>query len=196
MHSADLSALDARRIAIAAQGFAAPRPRTVNAAALRAMLEQLGVIQIDSVNVLARSQYLIPWSRLGGYDPGLLDAMSHEAPRSVFEYWGHEASLLPVSLQPLFRWRMARAREDAWRRVREMARRRSFVARVLDAVTERGPIGAGELGIEARPKTSRGWWEWSEVKVAIEWLFWSGQVTSARRRVFERLYDLPARVLP
>jgi uncharacterized protein len=194
--TAELSAAEARRIAIAAQGLATPRPHQVDEAALRAMLEALGVIQLDSVNVLARSHYLVGWSRLGAYDPALLDRLSHAPPRSAFEYWGHEASLLPVALQPLLRWRMARAHQDAWGRMRAVSRRRAFVAKVLAAVEERGPISVGVLGIEARPKTERGWWAWSDVKTAIEWLFWSGQVTSAHRRAFERAYDLPARVLP
>ncbi len=194
--SADLSAAGARRIAIAAQGLAAPRPAQVDAAALRAMIEQLGAVQIDSVNVLARSQYLVGWSRLGAYDPALLDRLSHAAPRSVFEYWGHEASLLPIELWPLLQWRMARAHLDAWGRMRAMRRRRGFVAKVLAAVAERGPISAGEIGLPAPAKAERGWWAWSDVKIAIEWLFWSGQVTSAHRRAFERAYDLPARVLP
>jgi uncharacterized protein YcaQ len=189
-----LSLREARAIAIAAQGLAGPRRSQVDAAALRGLVEQLGVVQIDSVNVLARSHYLPAWSRLGAYDPAQLDALSRSAPRSLFEYWGHEASLLPIELQPLFRWRMARAKEQAWGRIRLMARRKAFVGKVLAIVGERGPIRAGEFET-VKPKR-KGWWEWSEVKVAIEWLFWSGQVTSASRRGFERLYDLPERVLP
>ena len=189
-----LSLREARAIAIAAQGLAAPRRSQVDAAALRGLVEHLGVVQIDSVNVLARSHYLPAWSRLGAYDPAQLDALSRSAPRALFEYWGHEASLLPIDLQPVLRWRMARAKDQAWGRIRQMARRKAFVSKVLAIVAERGPIRAGELET-AKPKR-KGWWEWSEVKVAIEWLFWSGQVTSASRRGFERLYDLPERVLP
>lgn len=195
--TAELSAADARRIAIAAQGLAAPRPRqAADAAAVRAMVERLGAVQLDSVNVLARSHYLVGWSRLGAYDPALLDGLSSSAPRSVFEYWGHEASLLPVALWPLMQWRMARAHLEAWGQIRAMSRRRALVGKVLAAVAERGPVRAGELEVAARPRAERGWWAWSEVKVAIEWLFWSGQVTSAHRRTFERVYDLPVRVLP
>ncbi|MEO8704104.1 MAG: crosslink repair DNA glycosylase YcaQ family protein [Kofleriaceae bacterium] len=189
----EVDAREARAIAIAAQGLGGARSGG-DRAALLAMIDRLGVVQIDSVNVLARSHYLPAWSRLGAYDPAELDRLSHEGPRAVFEYWGHEASLLPVALQPLLRWRMARAGEQAWTRVRNMRRRRLFVSRVLDEVRERGPLRAGEL--ETKEKKRTGWWEWSEVKVAIEWLFWSGQVTSARRRGFERMYDLPERVLP
>ena len=158
------------------------------------MIERLGVIQIDSVNVLQRSHYLPLWSRLGAYDRAALDTMSHAGPRQLFEYWGHEASLLPVATHPLLRWRMARAKDDAWKRVREIRKRRAFVARVLAAVRDRGPLRAGE--IESTKPRKSGWWEWNDVKVAIEWLFWSGQVTSSARRGFERLYDLPERVLP
>ena len=160
------------------------------------MAEQLGVVQIDSVNVLVRSHYMPMFSRLGAYDTTSYDTLAHRGPRALFEYWGHEASLLPVALQPLFRWRMARAREHAWGRMKRIARERpTFVSDVLAIVRDTGPISASEIEL-GKPKTKTGWWEWSDAKTAIEWLFWSGAVTSARRRGFERLYDLPERVLP
>lgn len=189
-----LSAREARAIALSAQGLAAPRPAKLTSAALRAMIGRLGVLQIDSVNVLRRSHYLPLWSRLGSYDTDALDRMSHRGPRSLFEYWGHEASLLPVATQPLFRWRMARAKDDAWRRVREVRSKKALVSRVFAAVRDRGPLRCGD--IESTQARKSGWWEWNDVKVAIEWLFWSGQVTAAARQGFERLYDLPERVLP
>lgn len=203
-----LSAADARRMAIAAQGLDLPRGGDAD---LLAVARRLGVIQLDSVNVLARSHYLVAFARAGAYDPAALDRLSHDAPRRLFEYWGHEASLLPVELQPALRWRMARAKHDAWGRIRAMAKKRALCGKILAAVSEAGPVRVGALEIAAKPKTSRpgqeagalgsmtrgrGWWAWSETKVAIEWLFWSGQVTSAARRQFERLYDLPDRVLP
>jgi uncharacterized protein YcaQ len=204
-----LSGSEARAIAIAAQGLAAPRPARVDAKLLRGFVEQLGVVQIDSVNVLVRSHYLPAFSRLGGYDTTLFDRLAHRAPRALFEYWGHEASLLPVALQPLLRWRMERAREHAWGRMKRIAHEQpTFVADVLALVADKGPISASDMepemeraglrlasGKAGRP-SRKGWWEWSDAKTAIEWLFWSGQVTSARRRGFERLYDLPERVLP
>ena len=193
-----LSAAQARRMALAAQGFAdPPGTREPDGWALRRVLDRVGLIQIDSVNVLSRAHYLPLFSRLGPYDTELLDRAAHRAPRRLFEYWGHEASLLPVATQPLLRWRMERAGDDAWGGVRRIQRERpELVERVLADVRDRGPIAASEVVEEERPARTGPWWDWSDVKRAFEWLFWSGQITSARRRGFERLYDLPERVLP
>src|SRR4051812_49091082 len=193
-----LSLAQARRIALAAQGFADPRPDgEPNGWALRRVLDRVGVIQIDSVNVLSRAHYLPLFARLGPYPTELLDRASWRAPRRLFEYWGHEASLIPVTLQPALRWRMDRAAHEAWGGMRRVQRDRpELVARVLDEVRDRGPIAASEVVEEEAPSRTGPWWDWSDVKRAFEWLFWSGQITSARRRGVERLYDLPERVLP
>ena len=193
---AGLGAAEARRLALAAQGFARPRPASEpDGWALRRVLAHVGLIQIDSVNVLVRAQYLPLFSRLGPYDRGLLDRAAWRAPRRLFEYWGHEASLLPVALHPLLRWRMDRAADDAWGSMRRIqAQRPGLVREVLAKVAERGPVAASAL--DDGPRRAGPWWDRSEVKTALEWLFWSGQVTAARRRNFERLYDLPERVLP
>ena len=185
---------EARAIALTAQGLAQPRPQRVDRRALAAMVDRLGVVQLDSVNVRVRSHYLPAWSRLGAYDVGALDRMAYRAPRALFEYWGHMASLLPVDMFPLFRWRMASAHDHAWRHVRAVSKRRAFLDSVRALIRERGPIGAGEIEIGRAGKA--GWWEWSEAKAAIEWLFYAGEVTTAGRRGFERLYDLTERVLP
>jgi uncharacterized protein len=192
-----LDAVEARRVALAAQGFDRPRPSgAIDGWALRRVFARVGLVQIDSVNVLARAHYLPLFSRLGPYPRDLLDRAAYRAPRRLFEYWGHEASLIPIALQPLLRWRMERALEVAWRGMRMVQRDHpGLVAAVLDEVRERGPIAASEL-IKERPPRQGPWWDWSESKWAIEWLFVSGQVTTARRRGFERLYDLPERVLP
>jgi uncharacterized protein len=192
-----LSAAEARRLALAAQGFADGRTTgEPNGWALRRVLKRVGLLQIDSVNVLERAHYLPAFSRLGPYPRDLLDRASQRAPRRLFEYWGHEASLLPVDLHPLLRWRMERAAGDAWGGMRRIQRDRpELVARVLEQVAERGPVAASELA-ESEPRRSGPWWDWSDAKRAVEWLFWSGQVSAARRRRFERLYDLPERVLP
>jgi len=161
------------------------------------VLGRVGAVQIDSVNVLVRSHYLPLFSRLGPYPVELLERAAYRAPRDLFEYWGHEASLLPVATQPLFRWRMHRAANEAWGGMRRIQRERpGYVEAVLEEVRARGPMGAAELEDGVRPRRSGPWWDWHDAKRALEWLFWSGRVTSAGRRGFERLYDLPERVLP
>src|SRR5829696_8687419 len=193
-----LSAAQARRIALAAQGFADPPPAGApNGWAVRRFIDRVGLVQIDSVNVLQRAHYLPLFSRAGPYGTALLDRAAHYAPRRLFEYWGHEASLLPVTLQPALRWRMDRAAHEAWGGMRRIQRDRpELVEQVLEEVRARGPVAASEVLEHERPKRTGPWWDWSDVKRAFEWLFWSGQITSARRRGFERLYDLPERVLP
>jgi uncharacterized protein YcaQ len=188
---------EARRVALAAQLFV-PGPATPrSAAALGKIVHRLGAVQIDSVNVLIRSHYLPIYSRCGPYAPELLDRAAYDGSRSLFEYWGHEASFLPVELFPLFRWRMDRARngEGTWKRLRRYATSHaSLVTAALEQIRERGALGASELVDSGKSKGS--WWGWSQGKEILEWLFWIGDVTTARRRNFERLYDLTERVLP
>jgi uncharacterized protein YcaQ len=195
-----ISLAEARRIALAAQGFGAPRaPEPASKAQLRRMIDRLGVVQIDSVNVLARAHTLPAFSRLGRYETGDLNALSYGGrKRALFEYWGHAASLLPIGLQPLFRWRMARVANGVniyGGLVRFAVERRSFIEEVRKEIADRGPLAAGELSHQHKGES--GWWEWSDSKRALEWLFWSGAVTTkARRGTFERVYDLTERVLP
>ncbi len=197
MPRVQISNPEARRLALASQGFAEPRPHGEPTGwDLRRVIGRVGLIQIDSVNVLERAHYLPAFSRLGPYPRALLDQASARAPRKLFEYWGHEASLLPVELHRLLRWRMDRAHTDSWGGMQRIKRENpELVDRVLAEVRERGPIAASELS-DKRPRRTGPWWDWSDAKRAIEWLFWSGEVTAARRRRFERLYDLPERVLP
>jgi uncharacterized protein len=189
-----LSAAEARRVALAAQGFA--EPRRPDGRAIRRLFDRVALVQIDSVNVLCRAHYLPGFARLGQYSRESLDRAGYFAPRRLFEYWGHEASLMPVELHPLMRWRMERAHDEAWGGMRRVARESpELLTRIVDEVRERGPLTARELEQE-RPRRKEGWWDWSDAKRAIEMLFWSGEVSSARRRNFERLYDLPERVIP
>jgi uncharacterized protein YcaQ len=204
----DLSAEQARRLALAAQGFGRPRPaRRVDARHLRRAVDDVGLLQLDSVNVFCRSHYMPVFSRLGPYPREVLDRLAwHQNPggasrragqRDLIEYWGHEASLLPVALQPLLRWRMARADALAWKGVaRVAAEQPELLEFVLEMVRERGPIRASELAAKGRRREPGEMWNWSEEKTALEYLFFAGRVCAARRVNFERLYDLPERVLP
>lgn len=190
----------ARRLALAAQGFdGRSPPASVQPSRLNRLIERLGVLQIDSVNALVRSHYLPLFSRLGHYNRDLLDqaAWSQGRRRTLFEYWGHEASLLPMSMYPLMRWRMNRASggEGIYQQLARFGReRQDVIRRVLASVQEQGAIGAGSLS--TRKEKAGPWWDWSAEKHALEWLFAAGEVTVAGRRGFERLYDLPERVLP
>lgn len=188
----------ARRIALAAQGFADPLPAgAVDARHLRRVVARTSLVQIDSVNVFARAHHLPPLSRLGAWPVGLLDDLAFRR-RELFEYWGHEASYLPVALHPHLRWRMARAEglEEGWGGpLRVFRDRPDFVEKVYAMVEERGPVGAGAL--RDGPRAASAWWGWDDVKKALEYLFWSGRVTTARRTTgFERLYDVTERVIP
>jgi uncharacterized protein YcaQ len=194
-----LSLRAARRIALAAQGFGVPRPAIVTRRHLNQTIRRLSLHQIDSVNVLARAHYLPSFSRLGIYDRGLIyrSAWGARRDRLLFEYWAHEASLLPLELHPLLRWRMQQADngEVGWGSMRIFAReRRSEAQQVLDRIRAEGPLAASEF---ENGKGRGGWWEWGEAKSALEWLFWAGHVTTAtRRNSFERVYDLTERVIP
>jgi uncharacterized protein YcaQ len=163
---------------------------------LRRVLARTALLQIDSVNVLTRAHYLPLFSRLGAYPRALLEAAAWGRPRSLFEYWAHEASLLPLDLHPLLRWRMARAEQGGtWTGLREFAGpRRPEADALLRRIETNGPLAASDLD---GPRGEGGWWGWSEGKRALEWLFWSGRITTATRRgSFERVYDLAERVIP
>jgi uncharacterized protein YcaQ len=194
-----LTVAQARRITLAAQGFTDPAPGGVtDMRHLRRVLRRLHLIQMDSVNVLQRAHFMPLYSRLGPYSPALLDRAAYRRPRELFEFWGHEASLITVDLQPLFRWRMANARDYAWgSMVRIVDQQPDLVAWVLDEVRTRGPLTAAEIEHDAPRRKDHWGWNWSVVKQALEWLFYSGQVTAAERTTsFARRYDLPERVLP
>ncbi len=209
LSSAQLSSREARWLAIAAQGLSAPRPATTGvrrtAAKTRAQLlgvmDQLGTIQLDAVNVLARTQFLVPFSRLGPYDPAVLRSLS-EPQGSWLEYWGHAASLLPVELHPLFRWRMQRWRDDLVDSAAAQERRRAwraahsaYIAYVLAEVTERGPLAASQLS-DPRRQTGEWWDRRSTGRRALELLFGDGVLSAWRSPNFERIYDLTERVVP
>ena len=189
----------ARRIVLAAQGFGVARPVAPNASHLRRTIDRLSLHQIDSVNVLTRAHYLPAFSRLGAYDRRLLDdaAWGAKRKRKLFEYWAHEASLLPLELHPLLRWRMTQAErgEIGWKSLRVFAwEHRKKADAVLERICCEGPLAASNF---ENGKGQGGWWGWGEAKRALEWLFWAGLITTATRKSsFERVYDLPERVIP
>ena len=196
-----LTLSQARRIALTAQGFNDPRPSgRVDRRHLRRVLDRVGLVQIDSVNVLTRSHELPFLARLGPYPRGALSDWLWGS-GEVFEYWGHEASLLPVELHPLLRWRM---REDhAWGGVVSLgARRQRLVDQVRKAVIERGPVTLAELDhlgdANKRGRPSPGnMWNWSDAKKAVELLFWNGEVSAIRNPAsFGRHYLPVDRVVP
>jgi uncharacterized protein YcaQ len=186
-----LSLAEARRLAVASQGFGT-RPEAPTLAHLRQLAARIHAFQIDSVNVLARAHYVPAFARLGPYAMASLDALAYRK-RELFEYWGHAACLLPISLYPLVRYRMHADETREYMRSRGGA----YMARVYHEVGERGPIGAGDLTDPGRK--SVGWWGWSgsqNGKAALEQLFDAGLVAIAGRRGFERQYDLTERVIP
>jgi uncharacterized protein len=195
----------ARRAVLAAQGFGAARPSgPVTRRHLVRTLDRIRLLQLDSVNVAVRAHYMPLFSRLGRYQRALVDdaAWAHTAlrPRLLVEYWAHEASLLPVADWPLLRSKAKR--EGWWRHYAVLVDSRpGLVDDVLAAVKELGPVGAGELettlgGPAERRPPGASWWERSEVKRICEYLFGIGALTTGTRRHFQRLYDLPERVLP
>jgi hypothetical protein len=192
----DISRRDARRMALAAQGFGVKRPPgRVDRRHFRRVLDQLATVQLDSVNVLTRSHELVFFARLGAYDRAALTKFLWSS-REVFEYWGHEASLHPVERHPLFAWRMADGHR--WTGVRVTGD--SFpqlVEDILQEVVERGPLTVGEIETRGpHRQRTEAWWGWTDHKRVIEYLFWSGQVTATRRGAFERVYLLPEQWLP
>lgn len=183
----------ARRLALAAQGFAEPRPSgRIDRRHLRRVLARTQVIQIDSVNVVARSQDLVLFSRLGAHPADLLPAAADDG--ELFEYWVHEACHVPVDQHHLYRWRMAL--DHRWGGVRAVALRRpDLVAELRHRLATDGPLTAGDVSQRSRPKGP--WWDWDDAKAVLEALFHSGEVTARRRRRdFARLYGLTEQMLP
>ena len=192
-----LSIADARRIALAAQGFDTARPKTkATQRNVDALISRLGVIQIDSVNVLVRSQELPLFARLGNHDRNAIPKATEQ--QKLFEYWGHEAAHLPVDLHPLFRWKMDAARTGRvthWGLTSFYEENKAFVKRTLKHVEKHGPTTSRELSTRTEKKGT--WWDWDEAKVALEYLFLTGELMSRGRGTdFARIYDTPERVLP
>lgn len=191
-----LSLAEARRIALTAQGFADRAHARPTMRTLARTLERIGVLQIDSVNVLVRAHYMPLYSRMGPYDTELLTRATQAHPRRLVEYWAHVAAFMPVDLWPVMQHRMRRyeANDRWWAHAKA---RTDVLAAVRDGVRARGPVTARDLDDGAPRRRDHWGWNWSQTKDALEYLFFSGEVAIAgRNSAFERLYDLPERVLP
>ncbi|WP_425956362.1 winged helix-turn-helix domain-containing protein [Xylanimonas sp. McL0601] len=204
-----LSRSQARRVALAAQGLHRPRPprptRGPGERQVTATVRRLGLLQIDSVNVLARAHLVPLFSRLGPYDVGLLDRLQSRTPLQLVEAWAHEASFVPVETWPLLEWRRRDFRDHAWNAISSaLENHPAELAAVRAILAERGPVTASEMhellevdGGTRRPAKEEWGWNWSAAKRVLEYLFFTGEVVSAGRSLqFERLFDLPERVLP
>jgi len=187
-----LSSSQARRIALGAQGFSDPRPEgRVDRRHFRRVFRQIGLLQLDSVNVLQRSHYLPMWSRLGSYSMEALDDYTSRS-GEIFEYWGHEASLLPVERHRLLRWRQE-AMEPGRRTKAMLAEHPDYLSSVMEEIAAHGPLTVSDL---SDPGARTGpWWGHGKGKVALDWLFATGEITAYRNGNFTRLYDLPERVI-
>lgn len=189
-------------MALAAQGFTTRRPAAVTRRHILDLVDRVGVVQIDSVNVLSRAHYLPVFGRLGPYDRATLDAAASATPCHLVEYWAHEASLVPPATHRLLRWRMARWHRGATGRgQRLMSDHPGLLDEVLTVVKDRGPVTAVQVEADlahAGPKARRDWWNnQSAARQALEVLFRSGEVTSAGRTAqFERRYAPLELVLP
>ena len=198
-----LTAAQARRVAVAAQGFGATRRATPPSRSdLRRLISRIHVLQLDSVSVAVRAHYAPVFSRLGPYDRAILDAAawdhSARSPRLLVEYWAHEAALMAVQDWPLMLWRMREYVHGRWG-VEIVRSNPALVDAVVAAVAERGPSTAGQIEDHVQTGTRRGkgaWWNRSDTKQVAEALFASGVLTTAHRAGFARYYDLAERVLP
>lgn len=194
-----LSLSEARRIALAAQGFDRPRPAgPADARHLRRVMRQVGLIQIDSVSVLTPAHYQVPFSRLGPYDRRRLDDLIYRQ-REFTEQWAHEASIVPIEHWPFIRHHLG-PHERRWGALAEFMRENSdYAARVLEEVRQRGPVVAGEIPEpDGTRKRGGGWWGWTMAKATLEGHFARGMLAVAERRAagFARAYDVAERVVP
>ena len=184
-----LSAREARRVALHAQGLLGARI----AGGPAAMLRRLRAVQIDTISVLARSHELVAYARLGPIDRRAIEAAYWAGPPfNAFEYWAHAACVLPIEDWPYYEFRRQAARERGrrWHHLEDAER---SLERVLDRLRTDGPLTANGLG---GAKKGGPWWDWSETKIAVEWLLDIGDVVCAQRRGFQRVYDLAERAVP
>ena len=192
-----LTSAQARRVILSAQGIGTSRDATVGMRQVQRVISAVGQFQIDAVNVLARAHTMPLYTRLGAYDTALL-ARASAPPRRLFEYWGHAASLIDISLYPCVQFRRENAYNQAWGRMRALVDSNpAVIEQVAEAVNRDGPVTARDLDFKETRNRDNWGWNWSLAKTALEWLFWCGRVAVAGRTPqFERIYDTPERVIP
>jgi len=191
----ELSLSAARALTLAAMGLAEPPARRATKRTVRDAIRRMGALQIDTIHVVARSPYLVLWSRLGDYEPRWLDELLAEG--AIFEYWSHAACYLPVEDYSLYRRQMLDSVASGFlypRASRWIAAHPEVVARVLGRIRDEGPVFSADF--ERTDGRKGGWWEWKPEKVALECLHTTGELMIAARRNFHRIYDLRERVLP
>jgi len=193
----EFSVAEARRLALSAQGFSGTQPVKPNKQHLAATIEKMGVLQLDSVNVFSRSHYMPLFSRLGPYDLQTLDdlVLDQTTHPTHVEYWAHVAAFIPVESWPLWGWAMREAHEKFKRPGHWMHDHRQFATSLLERLRHEGPKTFSQLE-EERTRKRGSWWDWSDVKLALEYLFHSGEVTVAGRRNFQRVYAATDQVIP
>jgi uncharacterized protein YcaQ len=191
-----ISAAQARRIALGAQGFGQKRPTSPGIRQLDLLVHRLGLLQLDSVNVFERSHYLPVFARLGAYDKADLDRLTFGRKARYTEYWAHVAALIPLETWPLWRWRMERSRDkyladpNSW-----VNANKGMLDWLRAELAAKGPQAASTIEHDANRRRG-GWWEWSDVKLGLEYLFEMGEVVTAGRTRFERTYGLTEQVMP
>ena len=184
----------ARAIAIAAQGLDR-RPNVVDHATLHETIKRMQIVQIDTINVVARAPYFVLWSRLGNYDPDWFDQLQFPAGQ-LFEYWAHAASFLPIELFPLLRPAMLRYTTHGWPKARQwLEEHKAVVDLVLATIRERGPLRSAHFEAPV-DHAGGGWWNWKPAKSALDLLWSMGELMIIRREKFQRVYELTERVMP
>ena len=188
-----MTPLRARRLLLGAQALLGPRP----AGGLKGLIDQLGYVQMDSINVVERAHHLILGARLDEYEPKQFEAL--QAERHLFEHWTHDASAIPVAHYPHWKVRFPRSRArilaSAWWRERVGAEREALLTAVLARVREEGPLGSSAFD-QGHPGKAGGWWDWKPQKAALEFLWHTGELAVAHRVHFQKVFDLPERVFP
>jgi len=184
----------ARRIALAAQGFGRPLPEAPGTRQVAAVVDRLGLLQIDSVNVFERSHYLPVFSRVGDYDKGVLDRLTMGRRGRMLEYWAHQASFVPRELWPLFEFRREEYRQSGSEWGGWLVENRALADWLRTELAANGPMQASAIEHDANERTGP-WWGWSDVKRTLEWMFRVGEVVCVERRRFERVYALPEQAL-